>query len=80
MTRALWPPTFCLKELFKTLDKARKKFLQFNSNLLVYVTSTHVLLGKKYLTHDTHVAMRTMLKFLDKLYMLPNLQLVFENI
>jgi hypothetical protein len=75
MTWASWPPTFCPKELFKALDKARKINLQFNSNLLKYVSLKCVFLGKKYVTHETHGAMRTMLKFYNKLYMLLNLVL-----
>ncbi len=76
----MWPPTFCPKELFKALDKVRKKFLQFNSSLLRYVYSKYVFLGKKCVTHETHVAMRTTLKFVDKIYMLLNLQFMFNNI
>jgi hypothetical protein len=63
MTRAWWPLAFCPKELFKALDKARKKFLQFNSNLSRYVFSKRVFFGKKYATHETLGAMKTMLKF-----------------
>ncbi len=39
-----------------------------------------MFLGKKCVKCETHVVMRTMLKFLDKLYMLLNLQFMFKNI
>lgn len=58
----MWPRTFCPKELLKVLDMARKKCLQFNSNLSIYVLSKHVLLGKKYVARETYVTMRTTLK------------------
>jgi hypothetical protein len=58
----LMAPNLLPKRIVQNLKQGKKK-IQFNSNLSRYVYSKHVFLGKKYATHETHGAMRTMLKF-----------------
>jgi hypothetical protein len=47
----------------QSLRQGKKKILTIQFQFVRYVYSKHVLLGKKYATHETHDAMRTMLKF-----------------